>query len=357
MSQQSLSPEQIEQMRNAARLRYQADGIRRAQQARNAPKKPLPPGHAVMSATSNDFEIPVIEDDDVYFLDISGAPPPFHMTPKPEYFDDYERACRDDEAATMQHIIEHNSLTPAVLHHGLTLALAAGSVSCVQELLLRGSPIAHRAPERVLSAPEDKRIALLDALVAHGGWKPSHDIFMRAIPDLEMLSWFLSHGINPNHGKTHLGQPSQQSAGALEKAAWAGSAEAIEALIAAGAKVAYGTPLHSAASAIPPDQVERRSDIVQTEDFDTSRIPAMAALVAHGADVNQKDDLTHVNSEGYPLVYAVRAGAPRRARWLLEHGADPHLKGDYGSAADYALKMGSEEMKEVFRPYQRSESG
>ena len=308
-----------------------------------------------MASSARYFDILVIEDDDFYFIGDMGERPPFYATPKPEYFDDYQRACRRDQVATLQRITSQESCTPAMLHRGLTLALAAGSVSCVRELLLRGAPIAERAPENVFSAPDDKQIPLLDALAAQG-WIPSHAILMRAIPNIGLLKWCLSNGVNPNHGikrdtPKKRGGPSYECADALEIAAQAGSTEAIEILIAAGAKIAFGTPLHFAARAAPPDQIPFSAIASQTEEFDTSRIPAMAALIAHGADVNQKEESPHMTAV-YPLVYAVQVGAVRRARWLLEHGADPDLKGHYGSAAEYASIMGSEEMKDLFRSRQ-----
>ena len=72
----------------------------------------------------------------------------------------------------------------------------------------------------------------------------------------------------------------------------------------------------------------------------------MALLVERGADINQAEKSRHMVPR-YAIVHAVMAGAVERMRWLLEHGADPELKGAYGSAVTYATKMGSEEMRHI----------
>jgi ankyrin repeat protein len=57
------------------------------------------------------------------------------------------------------------------------------------------------------------------------------------------------------------------------------------------------------------------------------RIPMMELLVAHGADVNA------LWNGRYPIICApCETLAPRALKWLLDHGADPHVAArDYGS--------------------------
>ena len=57
------------------------------------------------------------------------------------------------------------------------------------------------------------------------------------------------------------------------------------------------------------------------------RIPMMELLVAHGANVNA------LWNGSYPILCApCETLAPRALKWLLDHGADPHLAArDYGS--------------------------
>lgn len=371
MPQQSLSqPPGYEDYRPVSPrtfLHVRADKARQAQrEAREGIQPSSEFDHAALgipphligktAPTAKYHDIPIIEDDDMYFRGEWGEQP-YHASPKPPYFDDYEQACRKDDVAAVLQVTSQNSLTPAMLHHGLTLALSAGSAECARQLLVCGAPLAQRAPEEVVSAPSQRRVALLDVLVEHG-WTPTHDLFMESIPDVPLMHWFLSHGANPNHGTkrdtpSHAGGPSDECADALERAAHAGSAEAVEVLIAAGAKVAFGTPLHSAAGTMAPGQMHYGANARQSKEFDESRIPAMAVLVANGADVNQMEDTPHM-TPSLPLVYAVSAGAVERARWLLEHGAAPDLKGSFGSAANYAAKMGSVEMKELFSSWESS---
>ena len=356
MSQQS----QNEQQSQDARLLHhaQAEGFRSAQQqAQSAAQQPPRQGYGTMAPTAKYSDIPVIEDDDFYFLGHMDEKSPFSVTAKPAYFNDYEAACRKDQVATLQQSISQQSLSPATLHHGLVLALSAGSVNAARELLQGGAPLARRAPENILSAPRDKQIPLVD-LLAEQGWKPTHDLFMQVMTMPDLLRWFLSHGCDPNYGTKpdtpyNAGGPSYECADALEAAAQAGNAEAIEILIEAGANIAYGAPLHYAAGALPPGNTLYNVQISQPEEFDISRIPAMAALVQHGADVNQKEDTPYMTPK-YPIMYAVDAGAVQRARWLLEHGADPNVRGRHGSAVETAMKMGSEEMGVLFRQWDRT---
>jgi hypothetical protein len=46
-------------------------------------------------------------------------------------------------------------------------------------------------------------------------------------------------------------------------------------------------------------------------------------------------------------VHIVIVSAVERVRWLLEHDANPELKGGVGTAVSYAQSRGSEEMKQV----------
>lgn len=81
-----------------------------------------------------------------------------------------------------------------------------------------------------------------------------------------------------------------------------------------------------------------------------SRIPVMALLVEHGADVNKKEESRHMTPQ-YAIVHAVIAGAVERVRWLLEHGADPNVRGAYGSAIERARAIGNENMISVIEGF------
>ena len=65
-----------------------------------------------------------------------------------------------------------------------------------------------------------------------------------------------------------------------------------------------------------------------------------------GADVNEPEESRYMVAR-YAIVHAVMAGAVERVRWLLDHGANPEVKGAYGSALEYSQLMGSQQMKAV----------
>ncbi len=340
----------------------QAEAMRRQQQQMHAAQSAGMMGVNQTAAPSNSAsygqmglaaaygDLPLQTNDDIYFLGRLNQQQPFAHTPKPSFFDGYETACRSDSPETVQQIVSDHQLTSAMLHHGLTLALRTGSVKVASQLLEQNAPIVRRTSRNMLSAPTEAQIPLLELLLSRG-WKPEHELFMESLSNLPLLRWFLSHGVDPNYGikrdtPYRAGGPSHECADALEAAAAAGNAEAVAILLDAGAKVEYGTPLHRAAAAQPPGSAFFAKHAAQDEQFDNSRIPVMRVLVEHGADVNQLEDTPHMTPR-YPVGYAVVAGAVRRVRWLLERGANPELKGGYGSAVEYAEKMGTEEMREV----------
>ena len=58
----------------------------------------------------------------------------------------------------------------------------------------------------------------------------------------------------------------------------------------------------------------------------SDRCQAMAALVSLGANVNSNP------YRGTPLLWAIYADRVAAAEWLLDHGADPDLRHDFGGA-------------------------
>lgn len=160
---------------------------------------------------------------------------------------------------------------------------------------------------------------------------------------------FLSHGANSNYGikadrSKRAGDPSYECADALEVAVSSGNAEAIEVLVKAGAEAAYGVycTMRPALLFLGTTPYDRHASLPEASD--DSRIPAMAALLKHGADVNRKEGTPH-NTAKYAVVHAVIAGAVQRFRWPLDYGADPRLKGSFDSAIDYAAIRDTDEMK------------
>lgn len=298
-------------------------------------------------------DIPIVHPTDVYLLDNKPYNPVGHPVA-------YGAACREGRVDIVQSLVAAEAhCTPAFLHHGLTVALASGQVAVATYLLSAGASIARQTPNCILgaSSSDSEKIALFELLTEHG-WTPNTPGFYGAVllPEIirtenhALLAWFLAHGADPNLGpqrdfRDRLGGPETNSCAALEAAARRGDEAAVRHLLAAGALIANGALLHSAAGAVPLDRYSRADGPV-TPAFDEKMIPTMALLVAHGADVNARQVSRHM-IPGLAIVEAVMAGAVQRVKWLLDHGADSEARGAWGSAVSYADKVGSQEMKDV----------
>ncbi|KAJ6006596.1 hypothetical protein N7451_004540 [Penicillium sp. IBT 35674x] len=279
--------------------------------------------------------LPIVEPNDLGWI---GA--------KPTYIVSFESACLIGSVSTIQSVTTSNKLTPVMLHNGLLSTLRAGHVEATSLLLQLGAPITPTAPDKILFAPMDQQVTLFD-LLGHHGWDPNTPdrngalLLPRVVDNIPLLKWFLTHGANPNLDP-------RQGLKVLESAAVSGTVEAVQLLLDAGAQISNGAPLYYAAGVCPPGANPHMGTVRPSTSFDGDRIPVMELLVERGADVNEKLETRHMVA-GYPLVNAVMAGAVRRVKWLLEHGADVRSKGAFGNAVDYANGMGSDEMKRVIR--------
>jgi ankyrin repeat protein len=330
-------------------IRAQQQAVMRQQQTTIQMTKQMDSKLSHQMGNSYD-DIPIKEPGDVDILN--------ERPVSPEYAS-FLSACRDGDISTAESIVSSQSRTPAFLHHALAAALSNGRVNIARYLLESGAPIARKTPEFALTAPVDKQVALFEILTEHG-WTVNTPGFYGAVllPRLIqtnneiLIDWFLAHGADPNLGSQHnnwerLGGPDKHSCQALELAASQGSAHMVQKLLNAGAKITNGAPLYHAAGASPPPGANPHAGpIMLSKEFDSSRIPAMVLLVENGAGVNDKFESRHMTPQ-YPIVNAVMAGAVERLKWLLSQGADPDLKGQYGSARDYAKVMSSDEMKQA----------
>ncbi|KAI8716379.1 hypothetical protein NCS52_00931400 [Fusarium sp. LHS14.1] len=305
------------------------------------------PSAGLSMATAHD-DIPITSPSD---LDLFNG----RTTSHPDFVS-FQGACRDGPLSAVESIVTSEPRSPAFLHQGLVIALGAGNIDTARYLLGYGSPITRQTPPHVLSAPQDRQIALFELLTQHG-WTPNTPGFYgatllpRVITDDGLVEWFLTHGADPNLGaqsdyRDRFGRPETDSCAALEIAASRGSVESVRKLLDAGARMENGSPLYFAAGVCPPNTNLHASPVRPSKDFDEARIPIMALLIEKGADVNGKLQSRHMTAQ-YPIVNAVLAGAVERVRWLLNQGADPNLRGAYGSAVEYARKAGSDEMKLV----------
>ncbi|KAH8645454.1 ankyrin repeat-containing domain protein [Xylariales sp. PMI_506] len=304
------------------------------------------PQPLAMGSTYDDLPIREAGDLDFRGPNPTDAPPAF------------ENACQHGPLSTVESLVTSEARTPAFLHHGLTLALRAGNVSVARYLLSAGAPIVRKTPDNILSAPRDTQIPLFELLTEHG-WTPNTPGYYGAVllpnvvaaTNMPLLSWFLTHGADPNLGpqrdyRDRTGGSETNSCVALETAASRGDEEAVRMLLDAGARIENGSPLHCAAGACPPGSSPQAGPVSPSREFDTSRIPTMGLLVERGADVNQRQESRHMVL-GYAIVHAVKAGAVERVKWLLEQGANPEVRGAWGSAVEFANVQGSDGMKQV----------
>ncbi|KAL4909322.1 hypothetical protein BDW74DRAFT_80062 [Aspergillus multicolor] len=301
-------------------------------------------------------DIPLLDPNDLTFI----TEIPQFIGPRPAYYNSFEAACREGFVASVQAAISSKACasTPAFLHNGLCLAVKAGNVDVARYFLASGAPVVRKTPEHILSAPVDKQIPLFELFIEYD-WTPNtpgmygNVLLPFVAKGHSRLEWFLAHGANPNLGpqqEHRFGPSATNSCVALEKAAYQGDVKAVRMLLDAGAVIQNGFPLHAAAGACPPDWDPRIGRVHPSKDFDESMIPVMSLLVARGADINQYQGQQRGNQvPNYAIVEAVKAEAVERVRWLLENGADPAIKGSWGSAAEYAFKMGSDEMKSVLQ--------
>ena len=274
------------------------------------------------------------------------------------YLSKFEFACQQGPLSTVQSMISSQTPPPTsfYLHYGLVVAIFAGNIDIARYLLSLGAPIVRQTPENIFHVPSTQQIPLFELLLQYG-WTvntPSYYgavLLPRVVDNLPLLRWFLAHGANPNLGEERkfqdrFGGSDTNSCAALETAAYDGNVDAVRLLLDAGAEIRNGYPLKSAAAACPPGMDIHDGRVTPlSKDFDRSRIPVMALLVEHGADVNQEVKSRFVVPR-YPIVYAVMAGAVERVRWLLEQGADAEAKGRWGNALTCAAH-GSEEMRDV----------
>ena len=342
MSSQQQRQQQL--MLNAYGRRMQMMAAKRQPNISNNSGTPLRQQMQPQSGTmgSKYDDLPRLEPADYMFIGEN----PESIGLVPAFFRPFESACQRGPLSVVQSIVSSKNLTPAFLHHGLTRALRSGNIEVARYLLASGAPIVRETPSNIFFVTLEYQIALFELLTQHG-WTPNTPgyygctLLPRTVTSLPLLRWFIDHGANPNLGvqkTTHdrRGEPDTSSCATLEAAAVRGDVEAVRMILDAGARIQNGVPLHYAAGA--------RSN------HDTSRIPVMALLVDRGAEVNQREESRHMVPQ-YAIVYAAMAGAVERVKWLLEHGADPYIRGSWGSAAEYARTSGNEEITKIIEEF------
>lgn len=149
----------------------------------------------------------------------------------------------------------------------------------------------------------------------------SRDIVLRNDPDL--LRWILTKDPKPNFKR------------ALELAAGSCDPIIIDVLLEHGAKVETCLAIHDAATR-----------------WDGRGITMLDHLLQCGFDVNTFESLSSFHGKASPLCVTTMAGRRAETEWLLEHGADPRLRNEFGtSAVGCASLRGDEGLEQLLRAW------
>ncbi len=182
-----------------------------------------------------------------------------------------------------------------------------GEPEILEYLLSQGGEIGTHTIGRTTS-PE------IFQIFVHHGWKADNRVLHTHVSHPNLISFFLSHGADAKIPTAGGGNP-------LIPAAHHAPLESVKLLLSRGAPLGSGSAaLNAAAQGNAPD-----------------RIPVMAYLLEHGADINGLvDDITgpsearRAGRKGTPLHTAAKWGNEEAMAWLLEHGANPEAKNQAG---------------------------
>ena len=101
----------------------------------------------------------------------------------------------------------------------------------------------------------------------------------------------------------------------------------------------YAAPLHFAATSGKPD---------------AEAFIMMEHLLELGVDINGMDEVQGPYGRGTPLHYAAISGRVERVRFLLEHGADPHMTHFGWKPIDEARKYWKSDVVKFLKDRERS---
>ena len=234
----------------------------------------------------------------------------------------------------------------AEYNSALTIAIKAGNLQDVQRLLggwrsdksipdPSSQDITYLVPR---AAEGDGRPAILGYLLSQGGqigayaigqttspaifqvfidhgWKPDNQTLLSHIAHPDLVSLFLSYGVDPAVANNYGFYP-------LDAAAASAPLESVRILLDHGASPS--SPRSHSMNAAAQSDVPSRIDVLQL-------------LLEHGADINALADdypapseAMKAGREGTPLHAAAKWGNKEVMAWLLKQGADVNVKNEVG---------------------------
>lgn len=206
----------------------------------------------------------------------------------------------------------------------LTVAAKNGHHEIVRCLLSHGAPMQPSIPGIVAvnAAKEANLVDVFRVFIEDGGWDINAPPSSKLWPTLhyvvdrsELLAAFLKWGADPN-------AISHDGLTPLDAAAGRATAQAVDTLLAGGARLVDAYPLHQAAATSSKDA-----------------LPVLNNLLALGVDVNARLFEYHPERVrlrtpdedfGTPLHCAARSGAKQRIELLVEKGADTTKRSSKG---------------------------
>ncbi|KAI9864036.1 MAG: hypothetical protein M1813_003352 [Trichoglossum hirsutum] len=252
-----------------------------------------------------------------------------------------ERASGSGDLETIVALVDELKLAPENLQHSLLLAVASEDIQIARYLLDKGASIDSGVV--FAAAYKAKSIPVFELLVEYG-WDINAPVKEKGstalsfvVMDEPLVRWLLDHGADPNVGPP-IGRPGPtpvlNSGNVLELAACSSNITVFDLLLERGAKLENSCPLHMAAG----------GSLVGES------IPMMTHLLELGVDVNGSDKLRGARQRGTPLHHAVDSGCIENVRFLLENGADPHIKNTWGTTPiEEAERFSAPQIVELLR--------
>lgn len=273
-------------------------------------------------------------------------------------------ACVSGDLELVTELVQGRNRPEDYLYRGLLAAAEADQAVIAGYLLEQGASL-EPSPVAIMAA-RGRSLSVFQVLKEHGwnveteGYKVlpyvpcimcyPFDIFTQMLPLLNkhieicceieltyarsvvrsepLVRWLLENGADPTRGEPRWNEDipgdDRNAGAALNAAANACEITVFDLLLKRGARIETSVPLHMAA---------------KNPARGAKCILMMTHLLELGLDVDGLDDIQGPYRLGTPLYHAVRNRAVEAAQFLLEQGADPYKKNQWGYApAEEAIK-------------------